>query len=363
MRRVNLKKQHKKIDRTLLAVTLTLTIVGLIAVADASAPTGLSAFSDRFYFVKQQALWGLLGIVLMFIVSKIHYSFWEKVSIPVFVASIVALLLVLVPSLGTKVLGARRWLNLGALSFQPSEFVKLGLALYLAKAVSSKSKLVTLFAPLFLTAGLIMLQPDLGTTIIVLGIGLAQIFVSGINLFYFSILPVLIFLAGLPLVLFSPYRRERLTTFLKSTHDPLGASYHIRQIILALGSGGLFGVGLGQSRQKYLFLPESATDSIFAIIAEEVGFLGSLALILAYAVFVFRGLLIAKNAPDKFSQILSIGLVSWIGGQTFINIASMTSLVPLTGVPLPFISYGGSSLTMILIATGILLNISRHATN
>ena len=166
--------------------------------------------------------------------------------------------------------------------------------------------------------------------------------------------------AGIILIITSDYRRDRLLTFLEQTQDPLGKGYHIRQILFALGSGGIFGVGLGQSRQKYLFLPEAATDSIFAVIAEELGFVGALILIILLLVFIYKALRIVANAPDKFSQVLSAGLITWIGGQIFLNIASMVALVPLTGSPLPFISYGGSSLVTVLIATGILLNISRY---
>jgi cell division protein FtsW len=203
----------------------------------------------------------------------------------------------------------------------------------------------------------------LGTTIIVGAIGMTQIFLSGINLFYFFGAAALGGLAGFLLIVTSSYRKARLLSFLEQTQDPLGRSYHIRQILLALGSGGLFGVGLGQSRQKFLFLPEAATDSIFAIIAEEVGFIGAAVLLVLFALWVYKGLKIVRAAPDKFSQILSAGIVAWIGGQTFLNIGSMVALVPLTGVPLPFISYGGSALVMVLLASGILLNISRHVTH
>ncbi|MCX6704956.1 MAG: FtsW/RodA/SpoVE family cell cycle protein, partial [Candidatus Woesebacteria bacterium] len=168
-------------------------------------------------------------------------------------------------------------------------------------------------------------------------------------------------LAGIPLILLSPYRKERFLTFLQMTEDPLGKSYHMRQILLGLGSGGIFGVGLGASRQKYSFLPEASTDSIFAVIAEELGLIGGIAIIVGFVYFVMRGLKIAADAPDTFGKTLAVGITIWIGGQSFLNIASMVALVPLTGIPLPFISYGGSSLVMILAACGILLNISRFS--
>lgn len=360
MLKIRLKKQRKTQDTKLFLLTLILTALGLIAVADASAPIALKTFSDKFYFLKQQAVWGAIGLVLLVVFSKIHYSFWEKTATPFFLASIALLILVLIPEIGSKALGARRWIVAGPLTFQPSELVKLSLAAYLAKVAVKDKKLLAYFIPIGLASGLIMLQPDLGTAAIVFTIGMVQIYIAGISIFYFIGAVLAAFLAGFLLIMASEYRRARLITFLEQTHDPLGRGYHIRQILFALGAGGLFGVGLGQSRQKYLFLPEAATDSIFAVIAEEVGFIGAFLLIFLFAAFVYIGLRIMKNAPDKFSRILAAGLITWIGGQVFLNIASMVALIPLTGIPLPFFSYGGSSLTTVLLATGILLNISRH---
>jgi len=360
--KIRLKKQKKQADRRLALYALALTALGLIAVANTSAPVALSVFSDRFYFLKQQALWGVIGITALFIVSRVHYLFWQRLALPIFVVSVVVLIAVLIPSIGVKALGARRWIVLGSISFQPSEFAKLALAIYIAKVGIKDKTVFAYFLPVLLIGGLIMGQPDLGTALVIVAIGLTQIFISGINLFYFGTTVGLVSLASLVLIYFSDYRRQRLLSFLDQLKNPLGASYHARQVLLALGSGGLLGVGLGQSRQKYLFLPEAATDSIFAVVAEEMGFIGGLALIGLFVAFTLRGLKIAKNAPDRFSKILASGIVAWIGGQTFINISSMVVLVPLTGVPLPFISYGGSALTMVLLATGILLNISRFET-
>jgi cell division protein FtsW len=360
VRRLNLKKQKKEVDRGLLFLTLILTAIGIVAVADASAPQAVNVFGDKFYFAKQQLIWGVLGIITLFVVSKIHYNLWQKLAVPIFLVGVALLIVVLLPSVGTEALGARRWIILGPISVQPSEIIKFGLALYLAKLSVKSKSILAFFVPLILAAGLIMLQPDLGTTLIVGLIGMTQIFLSGINLFYFVGAAGLGVLASLILILTSSYRKARLLSFFEQTQDPLGRSYHIRQILLALGSGGLFGVGLGQSRQKFLFLPEAATDSVFAIIAEEVGFLGAMVLLFLFAFWVFKAFRVVRAAPDRFSQILSAGITAWIGGQTFLNIGSMVALVPLTGVPLPFISYGGSSLVMLLLASGILLNISRH---
>ena len=361
MPKVRLKKQKGKVDSKLFILALVLTAIGLVAVADASAPQALNYFSDKLFFVKQQAVWALVGIVAMLTASRVHYSFWEKLATPLFFTSVVLLILVLVPGLGTSALGARRWLAFGSFSFQPSEVVKLTMALYLAKVAANGKKPLSYFLPLGLVAGLIMLEPDLGTTLVIGLLGMAQIFVSGINIFYFLGAAAVGGLASFLLIIFSDYRKQRLLTFLEATQDPLGRSYHIRQVLLALGSGGFFGVGLGQSRQKYLFLPEAATDSIFAVIAEEVGFLGAFILIILFAWLIIRALKIAKAAPDTFSKVLGVGIAAWIGGQVFLNIGSMVALVPLTGVPLPFLSYGGTALTMVLLSMGILLNISRYA--
>lgn len=361
MRKLRLKKQIKRIDSKLLILTIVLTFIGILAVADASAPLALGEFSDKYYFAKQQALWAVAGLLILGVVSKIKYTFWKLIALPFFVATVLLLVLVYIPQFGSELLGAKRWISYGPVNFQPSEFVKLSLAVYFAKLASSDKKLLAYIIPLGITSLLVVLEPDLGTTMVIVAIGLSQIFVSGVNLFKFFAILVIGAITSMGFILTSGYRKDRLLTFLQQTQDPLGKAYHIRQILLALGAGGFWGVGLGQSRQKYLFLPETATDSIFAVIAEEIGFLGASVIVLLFVFFILYGIKIAKNAPDKFSYILSVGIVAWIGGQAFLNIASMVAIVPLTGIPLPFLSYGGSSLITLLVATGILLNISRHA--
>lgn len=360
MRKLQLSKQKNKIDNKLLFLTFILVGLGLLVIADASAPQALSVFDDKFFFVKQQAVWAVLGVFALVVSSQVKYTVWEKFALPLFIFSVLLLILVLIPPLGTKVLGARRWLVLGPISLQPSEIIKLTIAIYFAKLASNKKSLLSYLVPLGLICALIMLQPDLGTTMIVAGVGIVQMFVAGISLLYLGGVLLAGGVASFLLIILSDYRKDRLMTFIQATSDPLGKSYHIRQVLFGLGLGGFFGVGLGQSRQKYLFLPEAATDSVFAIVAEEVGFLGASIMILLLAYFIYRALRIASAAPDTFAKILSIGLVTWVGGQTFLNIASMVALVPLTGIPLPFFSYGGSALTMVMLATGILLNISKY---
>lgn len=361
MRRIKLQKQKKSVDRNLLILVLVLIFLGLVAIADASAPQALNAYGDKFFLLKQQVIWAAIGVVVLFIISKIHYSFWEKVATPFFFVTLALLIVVLLPNFGFKALGARRWIPLGFFSLQPSELVKLSLAMFLAKVASKNKGVLSFFIPPLVVAGLVMLQPDLGTTLVIAVISFAQIFVSGVNFLYFAGLAGVSAIATILTIWLSPYRRERLLTFFETTRDPLGKGYHIRQILLGLGSGGVFGVGLGASRQKYLFLPEASTDSIFAVLAEEVGIVGSVVLIILFAFLVYKCFRVASSAPDKFSQVLAVGLAAWIGGQTFLNIASMVALVPLTGIPLPFLSYGGSSLVMILAACGIILNISKFS--
>ncbi len=363
MQKIKLSRQKLSIDRNLLILVLVFVFVGLTAVADASAPQALNTFGDKFYLFKQQLISAGVGLIALFIISKVNYKFWEKIATPVFLVSLILLLMVLFPQLGFKALGARRWIDIGFFNFQPSEIIKLSLALFLAKVASKNKNVISYFLPLVIVAALIMLQPDLGTTLVVSIIGLSQIFVSGISLLYFAGALLVGLLGTFGLIMISSYRKERFLTFLQMEKDPLGASYHIRQILLGLGAGGIFGVGLGASRQKYLFLPEASTDSIFAVIAEELGLIGAVGIILLFGFFIYKGLRIAMNAPDSFSKVLAVGITAWIGGQAFLNIASMVALVPLTGIPLPFISYGGSSLVTVLAACGILLNISRYSTH
>jgi len=344
----------------LLIITIILTVLGLIIIADASAPQALNSFADKFYFVKQQLMWAVVGFIALTVTTHINYKYWEKIAVPFFGFSLALLVIVLIPGIGTHALGARRWINLGFFSIQPSEVVKLAMVIYMAKVASAKKELLAYLIPLGLTCGLVMLQPDLGTTIIIAVSAMAQIFVAGVNYLYMAAIAGAGGLISLVLIMISDYRRARLMTFFESTSDPLGTSYHIRQVLFSLGLGGWLGVGIGQSRQKNLFLPEAASDSVFAVVAEEVGFLGGMLMLSLLFYFVYRSLRIVVKAPDRFSTVLGTGIVAWIGGQMILNISSMVALTPLTGIPLPFVSYGGSSLVTILAATGILLNISRY---
>lgn len=352
--------RKKGLDYPLLASVVILTLFGILMVYDASVVEAYRSFSDKFYFARQQLIWAGSGIFLLLAISLVPYRFFRAISVWVFAASLILLVAVLIPSVGTKALGARRWIVLAGVSLQPAELVKLSLILYLANFLEKKRRFLQVALIVGLVIGLIVLEPDLGTAAVVAGIGAAVYFYSGVPLATFAMLMLAGALAGIGLIASSEYRRARVATYLDPSKDPLGASYHIRQILIALGSGGLFGVGIGKSRQKYEYIPAATTDSIFAIVAEEVGFVGSALVIALFLVVFTRAFRIAKKAPDEFSSLLAGGIASWISLQTLLNLATVVALVPLTGVPLPFVSYGGSATITSLVGVGMLLSISRY---
>lgn len=347
-----------RIDKHLLFVTLILVAFGVIMVANASVVDATRTFGDELFFAKRQLWRALGGLALLFVLSRIPYQVWNKLALPVFGTTAFLLVLVLIPGLGTQALGAQRWISLGVIDLQPAELAKLSLCIYFAHLFAKRKAILPFLFALFLIVGLVMLEPDMGTATVIVALSAVVYFASGLPLAVLLAVVPLGFILGTILVLLSDYRKERLMTFLNPSADPLGTSYHIRQVLIALGSGGVFGLGLGQSRQKYLFLPEPATDSIFAIIGEELGFVGSVVIISLFIFLVLRGLSIAASVTDPFGRILAVGLTSWIGIQALINLAAIVALIPLTGVPLPFLSYGGSALIFNLAAVGILLNIS-----
>lgn len=352
----------RPVDRALLVSLLMLTVFGLIMVYNTSVAISLRDFGHPYHFIRDQSMWFVLGIIALFVTSRIEYHFWYKASVPILLGTLFLLIAVFLPVIGIRVMGASRWINLGFTSLQPSEFAKLAIVLYLAAWLSQKEKdrLGAFIMFLGATVGLVMLQPDMGTSIVLLVISLSMYLVSGAPIRQFlKFIPVLIGILLL-LIVVSPYRFRRLTTFLNPDSDPLGSSYQIRQAILGIGSGGLTGVGLGKSRQKYEYLPEANTDAIFAVISEELGFVGALFVLGLYFFIIWRSFRIARRCPDSFSRMVALGIIAWFGFQSAINIGAIVSILPLTGVPLPLVSYGGSSLVILLSAFGILLNISRH---
>jgi cell division protein FtsW len=352
----------KKIDFFLVASVLFLTFFGLFMIYDASSFVAFRDFVDKYHFVKDQIFWIVLGLVALLFFSRFDYHRFYNLAIPILLVAIGLLIAVFIPGIGVNALGASRWLNLGFTTLQPSEFVKLALAIYLAAWFSKKEK-GRIWAFLLLLSSiicLVILEPDMGTAVIILAEGIILYFLSGARAFYFVILAPVIAVLGLIFAKLQPYRAARLSAYLNFNQDVSGSSYHVRQILIALGSGGLTGVGLGNSLQKYAYLPENATDSIFAIIAEELGFVGALVIILIFVIIIWRGFYIAINSKDQFGKLLAGGITTFLAMQIIINLAAQTALSPLTGIPLPFISYGGSALIINLTAIGILLNIARQ---
>lgn len=384
--RVRTKIITHRPDYILFGICLILIVLGFVTLFSASALYGGERFSDVYFFIKRQFIVGILpGLIGGAIAYFISLQFVKKISPAIFIACLFFTALVFIPLLGVTIGGASRWLAIGPFSFQPSEFLKLGYILYLAallamvsqKSISRKKKrgfgnrflsdspgciknLLILLVISGLVALALVFQPDIGTLGIILAVGLIIYFVSGAPLFHIGLVGILLALFAIIFAHTAPYRIERIAVFLNPKIDPLGIGYHINQILIAIGSGGLSGLGLGMSQQKFGFIPQPAGDSIFAIFAEEFGFIGSIILIGVFVLFLWRGITIARQAPDAFSQLACVGIIGWIGAQAFINIGAMAGLIPLTGIPLPFFSYGGSAMASLLIGVGFVLNISRH---
>ncbi len=355
-------------DKQLIWVVGALIAFGLIALTSASSVLAFDKFHDNFYFIRHQILFGLLpGLAVFFLIAKIPYERLRQFALPLFGFSLLLLLLVLIPGIGTKLGGARSWFNFFGISFQPAELAKFSFILYLAAWLEKKGEEITDHKTGFggflvitgLLLGLIALQPDVGTMLIIAAIAGFMFFAAGGRWAHLGILALSGVLAVFLLIKAAPYRAERLLTFMNPSHDLQGQGYQINQALIAVGSGGAFGVGLGHSRQKFRYLPEVTGDSIFAIVAEELGFFLSSGLILLFAWFVLRVLKVASRAPDDFGRLAAVGIAAWIGVQALVNIGAMINVLPLTGLPLPFISYGGSSLMTLLAAIGVLVSISR----
>ncbi|MBI2011842.1 putative lipid II flippase FtsW [Candidatus Daviesbacteria bacterium] len=355
-------KHFSGLDYSIVVPLFLLVGFGLIMVYDASVVQAYKDFGDKYYYIKQQLLWALLGFSGLVFCSIFPYQNYKKVALPLFIFSFLLLILVLIPGLGIAAGGAHRWLKLGPITVQPAEIIKLSMIVFLAALFEKRVRTVPFILSLIAVSLILgVFQRDLGSTIVFFVIALAIYVASGASLMYFLFLAPFA-LAGLVyFILSSHYRRQRVIAFLDPFYDPQGYSYHISQILIALGSGSLFGLGLGQSRQKFEYIPEVTTDSIFAIVGEEFGFLGALVLILIFCYLIYRAFKISENIEDRFGKLLAFGLTCWLGVQLAINLAAMVSLIPLTGVPLPFISYGGSALLTNLVAVGILLNISRSS--
>lgn len=373
-------------DYILLFLVVVLVIFGLVMVYDASVIVAAENFDDQFRFLRLQLIWVGVGTFFAIFAYIFDYHNYPKLIIPVIIFTIILLGFVVLA--GPMIFGSRRWFSVGSLNIQPSELAKLTFTVYLAcwlsKQKSSKGgklkeafteHLKTVLLPfsviLSFVCFLIVIEPDLGTTAVVGGTALIVYFISSTDVIHtvgsLFIIAVMSFI-GVIAAIISPYRLRRIQTFIETLRsgnvtDPFGAGYQMNQVLIAIGSGGLLGVGFGESRQKFFYLVGNSafTDTIFAVFAEEFGFVGDVILVLAFLLFISQGIKIAQNAPDKLGALLAMGITIWIGLQAFLNLAANVALGPLTGIPLPFFSYGGSSMVVILIAVGILLNISRYS--
>ena len=358
-------------DKTLLSVVLILLTFGLVMIASAGVIYSETRYGDAYYFFKHQLFFGVIpGLFVLWLFQKIDYHFWKKIAVPFFFVSVIFLILVFVPGIGSRVYGASRWLQLGPFSFQPSEMAKLSIIIYLAAWLESRGThrikdvfegLLPFLGIMGLIGFLIMKQPDTGTLGVIVLTSFSIFFLSGARMNHLVSMAGIGALGMWILVKIEPYRFDRILTFMDPGADPQGIGYQINQALLAIGSGGLWGLGLGHSRQKFNYLPEPVGDSIFAVIGEELGLIGGVILVILFVVLAFRGIKIAKNAPDLFGKLGATGITIWIVLQAFINIGANIALVPLTGIPLPFISYGGTSLIFLMSAVGILLNISKQS--
>ena len=368
MRRLRLPT-HTGYDLMLLSVVFALLAIGLAMVYSASGIRALDALDDPRYFLVQQSAWVGIGLVAMLVVARIDYHRYRRLALPVLVVAVVLLILVLVPGIGTRVGGASRWLRISSFAgLQPTELAKVGLVLYLAFWLAAKRELVgrwSVTVPfvgvLVLVTALVIAEPDLGTAIVIAAIGLAMYFVAGARIAEFAALGGLTTICVAAVAVAQPYRLARLVTFLDPWSDPQKSGFQTIQSIYGLALGGPFGEGLGAGKEKFGFLPAPYTDSIFAVLGDELGLLGTLTVALLFLVIAFKGVRIALSAPDPAGALLATGVTVWLVFQAWLNMAVVAALVPLTGITLPFISYGGSSICVGLVGVGILLNVGRQA--
>jgi cell division protein FtsW len=356
-------------DLPLVAAVFVLLFVGLAMVYSASGITALDANDDPSTFLAQQSAWATLGVAAMFVVSRVDYRLLRYLAVPLLVLSVLLLGAVLIPSVGSSAGGATRWLRFGSFGLQPAELAKLALIVYLAtwlgaKRAEVRSWRVTIpFALVtMLVAGLVMAEPDLGTTIVIVMVALGMYFAAGARLMMFAALGLCTAVGVAALAVVNPERLERLTTFMNPWAHPQDAGFQTIQMLYALGLGGPFGEGLGAGKEKFGYLPHPYTDSIFAVLGDELGLAGTLLIVFLFLVLAFRGVRIALRAEDSTGALLATGVTMWLCFQAWVNMAVVASLVPMTGITLPFISYGGSSLCVGLMAVGILLNVGRART-
>ena len=352
-------------DYALLALTAVLTITGLVAVYSASFVIGLARFGDSRYYIFRQLIWAVLGVSLMLLAMRIDYRRYRPLAIPIIIATMAALIAVLV--VGVEGGGARRWLGVGELTVQPAEFAKLTTIIYLAAWLDNKGDSLRSFehglVPFVIIIGflsmLIILEPNLGTAFIILIITVTMFWVAGAAFVQMCALGGAGTLAMVMLATMAGYRADRLTSYFSAEKDPAGNGFQTLQSLIAIGNGGIEGLGLGASRAKFFYIPESHTDGVFAIVGEELGLIATASVLLLFMILMFRGYQVANRSRDRFGQLIATGITTWITVQALLNMGGITRVIPLTGVPLPFFSYGGSALAATLAAVGVLVSVSR----
>jgi cell division protein FtsW len=352
----------------LLIPTALLTVLGLAMVLSAGSISAVEGYGTSFWYFNRQAIYAVAGVLALVVAARLPYAIWQKLAVPMMLAIIPLMLIALHPASGLSLYGASRWIDLGPVTLQPSEFMKLALVAFTATVLTKKwNKLDDLghlaipLAPVVLVIALIViLQRDLGTTVILCGSVFLMMFAAGVRIRYLAIASGVGFAAAAALIFGETYRRTRFVdAYLNPWADRMGDGYQLIQGLIALGSGGWFGVGLGASRQKWDYLPNAHSDFIFAIVGEELGLVGAFLVMIAFAVLLYAGIRIAMRAPDTFGRLLAAGITSWIGLQTIINLGAVTGLLPITGVPLPLLSFGGTALVVTLAGIGVLVSVAR----
>ena len=353
----------------LLAPTAFLVVGGLIMVLSASSVSAFAEYGDSFRYFQRQATYAIVGVGAMLLTSRMRYDAWRRLAVPFLALTTVLLGFVLHPTHGIEAYGSSRWFSVGPVTVQPSEIAKLAIVVFAAAILAKKwGKLddlghvaLPLVPVVLILCGMVMLQPDLGTTLIIASTVFLMLFVAGIRLRYLAVSGVVGAVVGMGLIMSADYRRVRFLSFLHPWDDAKNTGYQLIQSLIALGSGGWTGVGLGASRQKWAYVPNAHTDFIFSILGEELGLIGEIVVLGAFGVLVYAGVRIAASAKDVFGRMLAAGIVCWFGIQALINLGAVTGLLPITGVPLPFLSYGGSSLVVSLAAVGILVNVATRS--
>ncbi|MBQ2873019.1 MAG: putative lipid II flippase FtsW [Bacilli bacterium] len=356
----------KKIDKLILISVVLISLFGLLMIYSSSSVWAEYKFNDPYKFLKTQGIFVIIGYFIIYIISKINYQIYFKYSNIILLGCIILLILVLIPGIGSVRNGSRSWFGIGSFGIQPSEFAKIGIIIFTAKYLTNnkmkdiKHSVFPILSVVFLIFGLIMLQPDFGTGIIIVVTIIVLLFVSGVKMNFFIKLGILGLIGIVALIIIAPYRLKRIVSFVNPWADPLGSGFQIIQSLYAIGPSGLLGAGLGNSVQKHFYLPEPQTDFIFSIISEELGFMGVLIVTTLFITIIYRGIKISIYQKDNFAKYLSFGLIFSLAFQTILNLMVVVGLIPVTGVTLPFLSYGGSSLLVSMINIGIILNISKQ---